>query len=228
MLTFITYTMMVLYPFVGLILIAIILLQRGRGGGLAGAFGGMGGQSAFGTKAGDVFTKITIVLATIWIIMGGACVLLTSHSRTMANQFKGAPAVNVNAAPDADGESEDGDKTPGDDDVVPGPAPATTPDAKPGTDPVPPKTDPEKAAAEKPEAEKVDPEKTDPEKTDPEKPAAEKPDSEKSPPEKSDDAANEAAKSDSKDAPAEKPAEPAKGLDDSASPLKATDETKPE
>ena len=38
-----------------LFLIALVLIQRGRGGGLAGAFGGAGGQSAFGTKAGDVF-----------------------------------------------------------------------------------------------------------------------------------------------------------------------------
>ena len=36
-------------------LILLILVQRGKGGGLAGAFGGMGGQSAFGTKAGDTF-----------------------------------------------------------------------------------------------------------------------------------------------------------------------------
>ena len=35
-----------------LFLILLVLVQRGRGGGLAGALGGMGGQSAFGTKAG--------------------------------------------------------------------------------------------------------------------------------------------------------------------------------
>jgi preprotein translocase subunit SecG len=29
----------------------------------------MGGQSAFGTKAGDLFTKITIGLATFWIVL---------------------------------------------------------------------------------------------------------------------------------------------------------------
>ena len=29
----------------------------------------MGGQSAFGTKAGDTFTKITIVASTIWILV---------------------------------------------------------------------------------------------------------------------------------------------------------------
>ena len=45
----------------------MVLVQRGRGGGLAGALGGMGGQSAFGTKAGDLFTRITIGVATVWI-----------------------------------------------------------------------------------------------------------------------------------------------------------------
>jgi len=61
----------ILLVFVGVLLMFIVLLQRGRGGGLAGAFGGLGGQSAFGTKAGDVFTKITVVLATIWVILAG-------------------------------------------------------------------------------------------------------------------------------------------------------------
>lgn len=65
------YLAMILLAFVGTILMLIILLQRGRGGGLAGAFGGLGGQSAFGTKAGDVFTKITVVLATIWVVLAG-------------------------------------------------------------------------------------------------------------------------------------------------------------
>jgi preprotein translocase subunit SecG len=51
------------------VLIGLILMQRGKGGGLAGAFGGLGGQSAFGTKAGDAFTKITIVVAAFWILL---------------------------------------------------------------------------------------------------------------------------------------------------------------
>jgi preprotein translocase subunit SecG len=50
-------------------LILIILLQRGRGGGLAGALGGMGGQSAFGAKAGDLFTRITMGVAAFWILL---------------------------------------------------------------------------------------------------------------------------------------------------------------
>jgi preprotein translocase subunit SecG len=55
-------------------LILLILVQRGRGGGLAGALGGMGGSSAFGAKAGDVFTRITIYAATFWIAI---CLIAT-------------------------------------------------------------------------------------------------------------------------------------------------------
>lgn len=50
-------------------LMLVILVQRGRGGGLTGALGGMGGQSAFGTKAGDLFTRITIAVAAVWILL---------------------------------------------------------------------------------------------------------------------------------------------------------------
>jgi preprotein translocase subunit SecG len=53
-------------------LILLVLVQRGRGGGLTGALGGMGGSSAFGAKAGDVFTRITIVTAGIWICVCAA------------------------------------------------------------------------------------------------------------------------------------------------------------
>lgn len=83
---------------VGLLLIFIILLQRGRGGGLAGAFGGAGGQSALGTKAGDVFTKITVGLAIIWVFL--ACLSIyalryDAHSRT-----SGLPDAVENSAPE--------------------------------------------------------------------------------------------------------------------------------
>lgn len=54
---------------IAIFLILLILVQRGRGGGLTGALGGMGGQSAFGVKAGDVFTKITMVTAVVWILV---------------------------------------------------------------------------------------------------------------------------------------------------------------
>ena len=52
----------------GLLLILVVLIQRGKGGGLAGAFGAAGGSSAFGSRAGDAFTRITIYLAAIWAL----------------------------------------------------------------------------------------------------------------------------------------------------------------
>ena len=52
-----------------LFIVLIILLQRGRGGGLTGALGGAGGASAFGVKAGDIFTRITAVSVLLWIVL---------------------------------------------------------------------------------------------------------------------------------------------------------------
>lgn len=76
---YLIYFMMTLLGFVSLLLMAIILLQRGRGGGLAGAFGGAGGQSALGVKAGDLFTRITIGMAAVWFALAAICVLLMSR-----------------------------------------------------------------------------------------------------------------------------------------------------
>lgn len=57
------------YFIICLLLILIILVQDPRGGGLAGIFGGAGGASAFGTKAGDIFTKITVALGVAFFII---------------------------------------------------------------------------------------------------------------------------------------------------------------
>ncbi len=58
-----------LFVVICVLLIVVILLQKGRGGGLAGAFGGAGGYSAFGAKTGDVFTVVTIVLTTMFVLV---------------------------------------------------------------------------------------------------------------------------------------------------------------
>lgn len=52
-----------------LFLMLLVLVQRGKGGGLTGALGGSGGSSAFGAKAGDAFTKITMYVAGFWILL---------------------------------------------------------------------------------------------------------------------------------------------------------------
>ena len=59
----------VLVILISLVLMFIVLIQRGKGGGLAGAFGGAGGSSAFGSRAGDAFTKITLYVAAVWVLV---------------------------------------------------------------------------------------------------------------------------------------------------------------
>jgi preprotein translocase subunit SecG len=53
----------------GLFLILLVLIQRGKGGGLVGALSGVGGSSPFGSRAGDAFTRITMYVAAIWLLL---------------------------------------------------------------------------------------------------------------------------------------------------------------
>src|SRR5262245_53600888 len=53
----------------GAFLILLILIQRGKGGGLIGALGGAGGSSPFGSRAGDQFTRLTIYVAIGWLLL---------------------------------------------------------------------------------------------------------------------------------------------------------------
>ena len=92
-----SYFLMFVLAGVGAFLILIVLLQRGRGGGLAGAFGGAGGQSALGTKAGDVFTKVTIGVAVVWILLAGlSSWVLKAESEIY--EVADAPAVGIDDA----------------------------------------------------------------------------------------------------------------------------------
>ncbi|MER3415434.1 MAG: preprotein translocase subunit SecG [Gemmataceae bacterium] len=62
-----------------IILIGIVLIQRGRGGGLIGALGGAGSSSPFGSRAGDAFTRVTLILAAIWIFF--SCLIIWVQER---------------------------------------------------------------------------------------------------------------------------------------------------
>src|SRR5436190_19374142 len=87
------YFLLILLMLVGMFLMFVILLQRGRGGGLAGAFGGLGGQSAFGTKAGDLFTRITIGVAAFWIVLCAVSVKLLNESSPLAPNLGGSAST---------------------------------------------------------------------------------------------------------------------------------------
>ncbi len=96
----IEYLFMVVLLLMAIFLIVLVLVQRGKGGGLAGAFGGMGGQSAFGTKAGDLFTRITMVVAGIWIVLCIVAVKVHCGATSGPLDVKRlAPAQNAPASP---------------------------------------------------------------------------------------------------------------------------------
>ncbi len=97
-----------------LFLILLVLVQRGRGGGLSGALGGMGGQSAFGTKAGDLFTRITIVVATFWILLCIGAILMLNRQSSVSTGAGGDDVEYVtpemqSREPKAKAEGQDAD-----------------------------------------------------------------------------------------------------------------------
>ena len=95
-------------------LILLVLVQRGRGGGLSGAFGGMGGQSAFGTKAGDLFTRITVGVAAFWILL---CVVAIKVLNQGSGALPGSPTEGIGAQPTTEAGMDPG--------AAPGPEGAT-------------------------------------------------------------------------------------------------------
>jgi preprotein translocase subunit SecG len=89
------YLFMIPLALLSVFMILLILVQRGRGGGLTGALGGMGGQSAFGTKAGDLFTRITIIVAAIWVLLSMASLKILNQRSAFGGL---SPAAKAPAA----------------------------------------------------------------------------------------------------------------------------------
>jgi preprotein translocase subunit SecG len=88
--SFLSGLLNVLLVICSIFMICLVLIQRGRGGGLAGAFGGAGGSSAFGTKAGDVFTRVTIITAGVWFLLAMILVFINNQGQSSAFDIPGA------------------------------------------------------------------------------------------------------------------------------------------
>jgi len=115
MTVFLQSLLFVFMVLLSLFLILIILLQRGKGGGLVGAFGGAGGSSAFGAKTSDVFLKITIWAAVVWFVacFGGRYILAMKSNNSMVDRATGnAISVNAPEVPSEGSESADSSATP--------------------------------------------------------------------------------------------------------------------
>ena|SRR5687767_6615323 len=63
------YVTLTIYVLVCLVLILVVLMQQGKGGSMANAFGGGASQAAFGARSGaTVLSRATTVCAVIFII----------------------------------------------------------------------------------------------------------------------------------------------------------------
>ena len=63
------YLVTALYVFVCFILLMVILLQQGKGGDMASAFGGGSSQTAFGARGGaTLLSKITAGFAVLFML----------------------------------------------------------------------------------------------------------------------------------------------------------------
>lgn len=74
-----------LFAAVALFMCLLILLQKGRGGGLSSAFGGAGGNTAFGTKTGDVFTWATAITFAFFLLLSMGLVWAQNAAINEAN-----------------------------------------------------------------------------------------------------------------------------------------------
>ena len=98
MLEFFFYLTMILFLTVCVFMILLVLIQKGRGGGLASAFGGAGGNTAFGSKTGDVLTWATSVLFGVFLVLAVALNLLaTARHNARVGIVVGPPPVTTNA-----------------------------------------------------------------------------------------------------------------------------------
>jgi preprotein translocase subunit SecG len=57
-----------IWALAAVILTFIVLIQKGKGGGLSSAFGGIG-SSLLGTKTGDFLTWVTICIVAVWLLL---------------------------------------------------------------------------------------------------------------------------------------------------------------
>ncbi len=70
-------------------LILIILVQKGKGGGLSGAFGGGIASGILGSKTGDFLTWVTIALVSVFLTL--AVVMAKFYRPSIGDFGEGAP-----------------------------------------------------------------------------------------------------------------------------------------
>ncbi len=85
---FVLHVLAAIWVTCALVLILVILIQKGRGGGLSGAFGGAGAGGILGTKTGDFLTWVTVTLVGVFLLLS---VVLARFYRPKVAKAENAP-----------------------------------------------------------------------------------------------------------------------------------------
>jgi len=95
---------------VSILLILVILVQPSKSGGLGGALGGGMGEQLFGARTGNVLTKATIILASVFVLNTLLLTVLYSSGTDVRPPVSPSPSMN---APEEPGEGDVEPETPG-------------------------------------------------------------------------------------------------------------------
>ena len=137
--SFLTHLLWVLHLLSCVLLIIVVLLQSGRGSGVAGLFGGGGGDSPFGAKTGTFLGKVTGGMAAFYILSAVVLALLSAQSGTSTVEIDESD-IPVNVQPEEAGTGGAVEMAPAQPEAdmpeveapdVEGPAEETTEDAQP-------------------------------------------------------------------------------------------------
>jgi preprotein translocase subunit SecG len=95
------YLVTTIHIIVCLFLIIVVLLQSGQSADIAAAFGGMGSQTAFGTRtAATVLSKATTWAAILFMVTSiTLSVFATRHARTSGSVLEGSRPAPTKSAP---------------------------------------------------------------------------------------------------------------------------------
>ena len=88
--TMLYYLIATVYVVTCLVLLLVVLLQQGKGGDIASAFGGSGSQTAFGARSGaTLLSRVTTVCAALFMV--GALALAVIGQRGPGSVVGSAP-----------------------------------------------------------------------------------------------------------------------------------------
>ena len=92
------YLITALYVLTCLVLLLVVLLQQGKGGDIASAFGGSSSQTAFGARSGaTLLTRVTTVAAALFMVFAFA--LSALGQREPSSVVSGAPKPAAASVP---------------------------------------------------------------------------------------------------------------------------------